>query len=394
MKTSVASASAGGTVTNVAHRLIVQLDRGLEGRPPALVLVFASASQPIRDILTELSKNYADAAVLGTSTAGEFTEGGDAKNSTTAVAIAGDFEVFTGFGAGLKSDPTAAISAAIKDFPAHRDGYAHRTAILLLDPLSGKGEEATLIAASMLGEEVQLVGGAAGDDLSMKQTHVGLGPRVQSDAVAMAMIFSKSPWGVGVRHGHQPISDPLKITKATDNVVYEIDGRPAWEVWAEKTKTAAAAANLDPNSLSDAEVGPYLLRYEAGLPTGGELLKIRAPLARGDDGSLSFACGMVEGAEVRITESVPQRQIESARLAARTAVEKLGAQPAAGAIVFDCICRNLILNDQFKDALHAIHEEIGKTPLAGFETYGEIALNVGDMSGFHNTTTVVLAVPQ
>ena len=33
-------------------------------------------------------------------------------------------------------------------------------------------------------------------------------------------------------------------------------------------------------------------------------------------------------------------------------------------------------------------------PLAGFETYGEIALDAGDMSGFHNTTTVVLALPR
>jgi methyl-accepting chemotaxis protein len=33
-------------------------------------------------------------------------------------------------------------------------------------------------------------------------------------------------------------------------------------------------------------------------------------------------------------------------------------------------------------------------PVAGFETYGEIALDVGDMSGFHNTTTVVLAFPE
>ena len=39
------------------------------------------------------------------------------------------------------------------------------------------------------------------------------------------------------------------------------------------------------------------------------------------------------------------------------------------------------------------HEELGGAPLAGFETYGEIALDVGAMSGFHNTTAVVLALP-
>lgn len=63
----------------------------------------------------------------------------------------------------------------------------------------------------------------------------------------------------------------------------------------------------------------------------------------------------------------------------------------AGAVVFDCICRNLILGDAFQSAVSAMHEELGGAPLAGFETYGEIALDAGDMSGFHNTTSVVLA---
>ena len=45
-------------------------------------------------------------------------------------------------------------------------------------------------------------------------------------------------------------------------------------------------------------------------------------------------------------------------------------------------------------AVKGISEELGGVALAGFETYGEIALDVGDMSGFHNTTSVVLAFPE
>jgi methyl-accepting chemotaxis protein len=63
-------------------------------------------------------------------------------------------------------------------------------------------------------------------------------------------------------------------------------------------------------------------------------------------------------------------------------------------VVFDCICRNLILGERFGTAVRAISEELGNVPIAGFETYGEIALDVGDMSGFHNTTSVVLTFPE
>jgi methyl-accepting chemotaxis protein len=38
-------------------------------------------------------------------------------------------------------------------------------------------------------------------------------------------------------------------------------------------------------------------------------------------------------------------------------------------------------------------EALGGAPLSGFETYGEVALHDGSLSGFHNTTSVVLAFP-
>jgi methyl-accepting chemotaxis protein len=34
-----------------------------------------------------------------------------------------------------------------------------------------------------------------------------------------------------------------------------------------------------------------------------------------------------------------------------------------------------------------------KVPLIGFETYGEFAMAMGQMTGFHNATTVILAIP-
>ncbi|MEM6993731.1 MAG: FIST C-terminal domain-containing protein, partial [Myxococcota bacterium] len=252
----------------------------------------------------------------------------------------------------------------------------------------------TLLAAGMMGNEspVRLAGGAAGDDLAMQTTHVGMGSRIAADAVVIAAIFSKKPLGIGVCHGHAPLSeDSVTVTKAEGATVYELDGRPAWDVWKEKTSAAAAADGVDVESIPASEIGGFLLRYEGGLANGSQF-KIRAPLSLGDDGSLSFACGIPEGAVVRITESTPERQVVSAVTAAERARAQLESEPA-GAIVFDCICRNLILGQKFADAVSGVSKALGSAPVAGFETYGEIALDAGDMSGFHNTTTVVLAFP-
>jgi hypothetical protein len=183
------------------------------------------------------------------------------------------------------------------------------------------------------------------------------------------------------------------VTRAEGATVHEVEGRPAWSVWQEETRTSAQKRGVDPAKLADVDVGAFLLRYEAGLSSGIEH-KIRAPLSVAADGSIQFACGIPEGSVIRITESEPERQIESARTAARRARAQLGDAPVAGALVFDCICRNLILGDDFSRATSAISDELDGARIAGFETYGEIALDAGDMSGFHNTTSVVLAFPR
>jgi methyl-accepting chemotaxis protein len=395
METKVATALATGTSHEVAEVLGRSVREQLGGARPALAFVFASTKQPLPELLPLFQRQLGDTMILGASAAGEFTEKGDEKGSAVVFAVSGDFQVFAGMSAGLKADVEGAVARAIADLPPSVEGYPHRTAILLLDPLAGRGEEATLLTAAMLGGDVRLAGGAAGDDLHMKETHVGVNGQAASDALVIAAIFSKQPLGVGVCHGHVPLSHglKLKVTRAEGNIVHEVNGRPAWDVWVEETRESAARRNVDPAQIPPDEIGGFLLRYEAGLATGSSY-KVRAPLSRGDDGSLGFACGMPEGTEFTITESEPEQQVTSAREAARRALAQVGNAPIAGAVVFDCICRYLILGSRFAGAVRSIADELGGVPIAGLETYGEIALDAGDMSGFHNTTTVVLTFPK
>jgi methyl-accepting chemotaxis protein len=392
-ETHVVTASATGAAAKAAAQLVSDLKRDLAGEEPALVMVFASTAQPLGEVASVLADAFAGAQVLGASTAGEFTERGDTKGAVCAVAIAGNFKVHASIGSGVRANPERAVAQALEGLPRSLAGYPHRTGILLIDTMAGNCEEVTLIAAAELGADEPLAGGGAGDDLKMQATFVSCGARAANDAVVIAQIFSREPLGLGVSHGHKPLSAPLRVTKAHGNVVEEIDGRPAWDVWRDATRDAAKAHGIDVDALAAADETSFLLRFEAGLAAGAEY-KIRAPLSRTPAGAISFACGLPEGAVIRITESDPKAQIESARRAASRAKVKLGGRAPAGAIVFDCICRNLILNDQFGSAVRGMVEELGGVPIAGFETYGEIALDAGDMSGFHNTTSVVLAFPR
>jgi hypothetical protein len=376
-----------------APAVFKELKAGLGGSAPQLLVVFASTECPLEGAMAEAAKAFPNVPSIGCTTSGEFTEGAEGKGQFVAWALGGDdVTAKVGIGTGLKANAEGALTAAIPQVAEDRD-RPYRTAILLLDPLSGNGEEASLIASTLLGPTVRLAGGAAGDDLHFKLAHVAAGKQVASDAVVIAMLSSRKPLGIGVQHGHKPLGKPLTITKAEGATVYEIEGQPAFEVWKNEVRAAAKKLNIDVDKIDPKDMGGHLLRYEVGLIAGPGEYKIRAPLSVGDKGALSFACGIPEGAVVRVTESAEDNQVASARGAAERAKKGLGGQKAAGALVFDCICRNLILGNKFGSAVREIHSALGSVPIAGFETYGEIAMDLGQSSGFHNTTTVVLAFP-
>lgn len=398
MDTIVASAVFAPGASAAPHLSLGEaLDAKLGGRQPAMIVAFSSIRHPLAPTLAGLAARYPSAVVLGSSTAGEFTESATQKGGVVAFALAGDFKIFGGYAHGLSSDVEGAVSSAIEGLPTELDGYPHTTAIVLLDPLSGVGEEASLLLSAALGDDVALVGGAAGDDVTMTRTEVGFGASAGSDALAVAIVHSKTPLGIGIAHGHAPLvgaKSAHAVTKAVGNVVEQLDGRPAWDVWHEETRERARELGIVSDDMTAEQQGAYLLRFEGGLETGsaGEArFKVRAPLARRADGALTFACGVPEGSMLHITESTPEGQIDSARRAAALARRGLGGRKVAGALVFDCICRNLILGEQFQQAVAAISDELGAAPLAGFETYGEIGLQSGALSGFHNTTSVVVA---
>jgi methyl-accepting chemotaxis protein len=251
-----------------------------------------------------------------------------------------------------------------------------------------------LAALNALGPNVKFSGGAAADDLKFKETHVFTDDEVSTNAVSLALVASHIPVAIGVKHGHSPISPPLTITKAEANIVYEISGRPAFEVWKEYARQNAKGIGIDVDKMSEVEaIQTFFTRYEAGLLTGTEY-KIRwLGGTTTTKGPITFPCAMSEGMVVRVMESPKQGQIASAKKAAEIALEACRGVKLAGAIVFDCVCRAVILGEDFSKAVDEIKKVLRGIPLIGFETYGEIAMEIGQLSGFHNTTTVVLLIP-
>lgn len=338
-----------------------------------------------------------DAPLLGCTSAGEFTHRGTASGSVGVALGLGDAtRLHTGLGQGVSTDEEAAVGEAAATLPDRAVGesaYPFRSVVNLHDGLAGKGEEVTLATRVTLGPDVPIAGGSAGDDLEMAATHVLRDDEVATDAVGLGLVESRTPPAVTVAHGHEPVSPPLEVTRSDGAVVHELDGEPAFEVWKRhvRDRTAAEGVDVDALDAGDEALSMALTRYAFGLQTG-QGLKIRWPgLTTTTDGPLQFTCSVPEGAMLRVTAGSRESQIESARRAAAAARERLEG-PAAGALVFDCICRSTTLGDEFGAAVETMAETLD-VPLLGFETYGEVAMERDQLSGYHNTTTVICLFP-
>ncbi len=338
--------------------------------------------------------------MIGASSAGEFT-GDHVERGSVAVGLlsSDDIKIFTALAEGIKEDPESTIKEAIAKLPDHVEGYPYMSAIILADGMSGAGEEIALLASYLFDQNIRIVGGMAADDFKMEQTCVFCDSNIRSNALTICLFASKMPLFSGVKHGHTPLSRALKATRVKGNVLYEINNRPAWEVWKEETKVHAKNLGIDVDQIKKkSEIISFFLNYLMGLSSEieGEY-KIRWPAQLNEDGSLEFTCGIAQGSIFRIMDgSNLQNQINSAEEAAwiaRQSAENAGYSDFAGILVFDCAARQAMLQDRFCDAVEGFKKALPNIPLLGWETYGEIRLEPGQFSGFHNTTSVVLLIP-
>lgn len=393
--------SRGKDSAAVATEAVLQAKEQLGGSRVNLSIVYSSSLYDHRLVVDAVRKATNNAPLIGASTAGEFTEERVEKGSiAVGLLCSDDIKVFTAMAEGVKQDTEAAIREVVAKLPGNVDGYPHLTAILLIDGLSGVGEEATLLASYLFGRELKIVGGMAGDDFKMEKTFVFSDDKVCTNALSVCLLSSKMPLFTSVKHGHIPLGRELKATRSEGNVLYEINDRPAWELWKEETAEVARKRGIDVEKLkTPADIAQFFTNYMLGLATETEgQYKLRWPMGINEDGSLNFTCGITEGTVFRIMDgSDLEKQIsasEKAIMIARQSAENAGYSKFAGILVFDCAVRQLMLKDRFSESVDRIKKVLPGVPLLGWETYGEIRLEPGQFSGFHNTSSVVLLLPK
>ena len=217
----------------------------------------------------------------------------------------------------------------------------------------------------------------------MERTSFTKAERLSSAAV-LVLLESPTKMAMDVLHGWCTIGGgrALTITAIDGNVLRQLDGRPAAEVYREELERLDL---LEP----DTELLPSFARYELGMTTPfGERLKIGAPLALVPGGGIMLASSLPLGEKVRVVRATPDQLVASAETLASRVGSQIGAT-LRGALVFDCEARRQVLGDRYPEQARAF--TVGRSsPTVGATSYGEIAKFGLNAEGFHNTTAVMV----
>ena len=361
--------------------------QALDGATAKLLVVFCSDRYDLNELAAGIGESAPGVPLIGCSTAGEIAASGPGDASVVVTALGGDgFSVRTALAEGA-SKRLREAGAEVASAVAGVSDRPHRVLLLLTDGLAGDQQEIVRGAYGVLGAEVPLVGGCAGDDLKMQTTHQLYADRVLTDAVVAAAIGSDSPVGIGVRHGWRTVGKPMVVTKSGGNRVYLLDDRPALDVYLERLD-APPEVRSDPAAFTR-----FALTHPLGLSrrSGEEHVRFVGE-ADFDDRSLGCIAEVPQGALVWFMEGDERSVLEATDSACHDALVPLDGRPPLGVIAFDCIARRGVLGEQgIENEISRVAEHAAGAPVAGFYTYGEIARTRG-VTGFHNQTLVVLAV--
>ncbi|MDY7537070.1 FIST N-terminal domain-containing protein [Undibacterium sp. RTI2.1] len=355
------------------QQVVVKLDSDFEkilstifDDAPDLVLVFGavpfftSANFP-----PSVKKRFPEAIILGCSTAGE-------------IAVDRVYDDIVALTTVKFSNTTLrSVSTPITNMADSFDAGARLSTLLPADDLAGilvfgtgvsiNGSALVAGLQSVLAPNIPISGGLAADAGAFQQTWTWGESGVADNQIVAVGLYGKSiQLSYGTFAGWEPFGPARKVTRCAENVLFELDGERALDVYKR-----------------------YLGDYAKDLPGSGLLFPFEMLGKNRDksgifrtilgidevDGSLTLAGDIDANGYLRLMHSSTDKLIEGAETAATTALtlaKQVGSESLA--ILVSCIGRKLVMGDRVDEEVEAVADILGKnTTITGFYSNGEIA---------------------
>lgn len=331
---------------------------------PQLVLIFATPSLvKSPEILHFAKEKYPNAFLLGCSTAGEIANGIIEEEGLVVTAIEFEHTTLEKHSVTLNgaSDSVRVGEALVNQFS--KEGLKH--ILVLSEGLNINGTQLVEGMRSVLPKEVNVTGGLAGDGADFSQTFVIDGKQGASGnrVIGLGFYGEQIKIGYGSYGGWDIFGVERLVTRAENNVLYEIDNMPALALY--KSFLGDLASQLPSSGL----LFPLSLRTN-----NVDEPIVRTILAVDEEKqSLTFAGDIPEGSYVKLMKANVDHLIDGANRAAERAKAAF-ADEVEFALLVSCVGRRLVMKQMTEEEIEVVHEVVGKSAvLTGFYSYGEIS---------------------
>jgi hypothetical protein len=356
----------------------------LANRKPNLVLLLITSGMEQEQVLAVLAEVRAvtgAAPLIGGCNSGIIVSRGAFTSGVAVLALRSDeIQVVTDIVTGVDQNPARNGRSLVRRLRAQRK-ETHRTSNELLLTLLDIQQDGLSTMVETMGNELgplcRLVGGGIMDSTGRITRSTFLNGEAYRKAVATALLLTPGPIGVRGGHGYKPLGRPLVVTRSEGDVVYELDGRSAFQAYVEQFP--------EHPELVLENFGSFAMNYPLGIPQMGREYIVRDPLQARPDGSLEFGGPIPENAVVRIMEGDRKTLIQSAKESAMEAMYLLKGRHPLLTLVFSCITRLNYLGEAAQEEVAVIREVVGaETPLIGIFSFGEVGAQSDGPPTFHN----------
>ncbi len=307
-----------------------------------LVILFGTSEQGlIQPAMQDLQKAYPQSKTIGCSSAGEIYQQ-DICDETLSIALV-HFDHTELDQAIQQVEDNADSLQAGRQLARKLDKPGLRAIFVLSDGLHVNGSALVEGLRTSLPKDVTITGGLAGDGDRFDHTWVYSGHKLLENHVAAVGFYGDAfTISHGSRGGWDVLGPNREVTRARDNVLFELDGQPALQLYKQ-----------------------YLGELAEGLPSTGLLFPlaiqndeeidgktVRTILAVDEDEqSITFAGDIPEGAYVQLMHANFDRLIDGASKAAEDALGDISEDSPHLNIAISCVGRRLVLGSAQKRKL-------------------------------------------
>lgn len=351
-----------------------------------LILVFGNRMLlETIDVFQELRELFPDGHIVIGSTSGDITPTYVDDTGITATAIEfekSDFLIKTTNLLTSKQDSFKTGNNLIDQFPQEN----LKSIFVLSEGSFVNGSHLTKGISEKLEEQVLVTGGLCGDSDRFQKTIAGYNesPK-EGEIIAIGFYGESLEVSFSLYGGWTPFGPERIVTKSKDNVLYELDDKPALDLYkkylGEKSKELPSAALLYPLNVRIKQENQSIVRTILNIDN--------------DKKGMILAGDIPEGSKVQLMMTNVDNIANASEKAIQSA-NKNRENKAELAIVVSCIGRKLVLDQRVEEEIEEVVNVLDDdATICGFYSYGEIAPFNGENScKLHNQTITITLISE